>query len=382
MIPKTSLSLSGDRVSAVYKLLGDEKGALAKAETICIEQTIEFPADLIVDDDIREKIFGRIEDFHKVDETHFEAKISYAVESSGFELTQFLNVIFGNSSIKPGIRVERLELPENLLQAFKGPRFGRDGLRNYLGVEKRPLLCTALKPMGLSSKALADYAYQFALGGIDMIKDDHGLADQSFSPFEERVELCSAAVARANAETGFRSIYIPNITAPANQMADKARFAKKAGAGGMMIAPGLAGFDIMRHIADDDEIALPILTHPALQGSYVLNPDSGISHHALFGQIARLAGADATIFPNHGGRFSFSKEECQSIVDGTEVEMFHLKSIFPAPGGGMSLDRLEEMSKFYGNEVIYLIGGDLHRYSDDLIENSRRFRKIVNNSKV
>jgi ribulose-bisphosphate carboxylase large chain len=382
MIPKTALTLSGDRLATVYKLLGDEELARAKAETICIEQTIEFPADLIADDDIRAKIFGQIESFEHVDETHFEAKISYAVESSGFELTQLLNLIFGNSSIKPGIRVERLELPESLLKAFKGPRFGRDGLRNYLNVESRPLLCTALKPMGLSSKALADYAYQFALGGIDMIKDDHGLADQSFSPFKERVELCSAAVARANAETGFHSIYIPNITAPADQMLDKARFAKKAGAGGLMIAPGLAGFDIMHQIADDDEVALPILSHPALQGSFVLNPDSGISHHALFGQFARLAGADATIFPNHGGRFSFSKEECRSIVDGTEVEMSHLNFIFPAPGGGMSLGRLEEMNKFYGNEVIYLIGGDLHRHGDDLAENSRRFRKMVNNSKV
>ena len=380
MIPKTALTLSGDRLATVYKLLGDEELARTKANAICIEQTVEFPANLITDDDIRGKIFGQIESFERVDEAHFEAKISYAIESSGFELTQLLNLIFGNSSIKPGIRVERLELPESLLQAFKGPRFGRNGLRKYLGVEKRPILCTALKPMGLSAKSLADYAYQFALGGIDMIKDDHGLAAQSFSPFEERVELCAAAVARANAETGFKSIYIPNLTAPADQMLRKAHFAKKAGAGGLMISPGLAGFDIMRQIVDEDKIALPILSHPAFQGSFVINPDSGISHHALFGQFARLAGADATIFPNHGGRFSFSKEECQSIVNGTEVEMSHLKPIFPAPGGGMSLDRLKEMREFYGNEVIYLIGGDLHSYSDDLIDNSRRFRKIVNNS--
>lgn len=377
MIPKTAVTLSDIRLATVYKLLGDEELSLAKAQSICIEQTIEFPADLIADDDIRAKIFGQIESFERIDESHFEAKISYAVESSGFELTQLLNLIFGNSSIKPGIRVERLELPESLLQAFKGPRFGRDGLRKYLGIEKRPLLCTALKPMGLSSKSLADYAYQFALGGIDMIKDDHGLADQSFSPFEERVELCAAAVARANAETGFKSIYIPNITAPAGQMLEKAHHAKNTGAGGLMIAPGLAGYDIMRQIAAEDEIALPILSHPALQGSFVLNPASGISHHALFGQFARLAGADATIFPNHGGRFSFSKEECRSIVEGTEVEMGKLKPIFPAPGGGMSLDRLEEMSEFYGNDVVYLIGGNLHRHGDDLAENSRKFRRMV-----
>ena len=100
MIPSTTLSLSDDRFVTVYKLLGDEATCLAKAEDICIEQTIEFPADLIADDDIRGKIFGRIESLERLDETHFEAKISYAVESSGFELTQFLNVLFGNSSIK------------------------------------------------------------------------------------------------------------------------------------------------------------------------------------------------------------------------------------------------------------------------------------------
>ncbi len=377
MIPNTSLTLSDERLVTVYKLLGDEKQARAKAETICIEQTIEFPADLIADDDIRGKIFGRIESLERAGASHFIAKISYAVEAVGEELTQLLNLIFGNSSIKPGIRVERIELPEVLLNTFKGPRFGREGLRAYLGVEKRPLLCTALKPMGLSPQALAEYAYQFALGGIDMIKDDHGLADQSFAPFEERVMLCAEAVTQANAETGFKSIYIPNITAPADKMLSKAHFAKNAGAGGLMIAPGISGYDIMRQIAEDDEIALPILAHPALQGSYVLSPDSGISHHAIFGQFARLAGADATIFPNYGGRFSFSQAECRDIVDGTETKMGRLRSIFPAPGGGMSLDRLGEMNGFYGREVVYLIGGDLHRHGDDLVENARHFRQKV-----
>jgi ribulose-bisphosphate carboxylase large chain len=377
MIPNTILNLSGERFRVIYKLTGGEAMARAKADDICIEQTIEFPAELIGDDDIRGQIFGRVESLTRLDEAHFEAAISYAVEISGFELTQLLNVIFGNSSIKPGIRVERLELPDVLLAAFKGPRFGRDGLRDYLGVGERPLLCTALKPMGLSAQALADYAYQFALGGIDMIKDDHGLADQFFAPFEKRVAACAAAVARANAETGFNCVYIPNITAPADQIMAKARFARQAGAGGLMIAPGLSGLDIVRQLADADDIALPILSHPAFQGSYVTSPDSGISHYVLFGQLARLAGADGTIYPNYGGRFAFSEDECRNIVEGTAVPMRHLKPIFPAPGGGMSLDRLDEMRQFYGKDVIYLIGGDLHRRSEDLVGNGRYFREII-----
>ena len=96
-----------------------------------------------------------------------------------------------------------------------GPRFGRAGIRALLDVADRPLLGTALKPMGLSAADLADLAYQLALGGVDIIKEDHGLTDQPFAPFDERVPRCAEAVALANRQTGYRCLYVPNITAPA-----------------------------------------------------------------------------------------------------------------------------------------------------------------------
>ncbi|MFA7096756.1 MAG: RuBisCO large subunit C-terminal-like domain-containing protein [Gammaproteobacteria bacterium] len=371
------LPLSGERFGVVYRLTGTEAEAHAKARDICVEQTIEFPADLVTGGDIRTHILGRIELLQPAPEGGFEATISYAVETTGFELTQFLNVVFGNSSIKPGIRVERLELSPGLLQAFKGPRFGRDGLRGLLGAPTRPLLCTALKPMGLSAEALAEFAYRFALGGMDVIKDDHGLANQSFAPFKERIERCAEAVARANRETGGKCIYMPNITGPADQVTENARFAKQAGAGGLLISPGLTGFDAMRRIADDDAIALPVMGHPAFLGSYVTSPDSGISHYALFGQIMRLAGADVTIFPNYGGRFSFSQEDCRSVAEGAAVAMGHIKPIFPAPGGGMDLSRIPDMLETYGYDVMFLIGGALHKRGPDLVANARYFRSLA-----
>lgn len=377
MLPPTSIDLSGDRFTVVYHLMGNEAEVKDKAEDVCIEQTIEFPTDLIPDDDIRHQIFGQIESLRRLDSERFEVAISYAVEISGFELTQLLNVIFGNISLKPGIRVERLALPDSLLKIFKGPRFGRDGWREQLKAPKRPLLCSALKPMGFSSQALADLAYKFALGGVDLIKDDHGLTNQSFSPFKERVERCVEAIKQANRESGFNCAYIPNITAPADELSKRAVFAKKAGAGALMVAPGLIGLDTMRMLADDDWLNLPIMSHPAFQGSYITNPENGISHFAWYGQIARLAGADASVYPNWGGRFSFSREECSSIVEGTAVPMGNLKSIFPAPGGGMTMERVPEMLDVYGKDVIFLMGGGLHKHGPDLVENCRYFRQLV-----
>ncbi len=367
---------SNERFSVTYRLYGTGKDARARAGDICIEQTVEFPADEVPEGVIRNHVFGRIESFEPEDGESFRAVVSFAIEIAAGELTQFLNVVFGNSSIKPGIRVEHLDLPDSLLERFTGPRFGKEGLRRILNVPKRPLLCTAVKPMGLSCPELADLAYQFTLGGMDMVKDDHGLTDQCCSPFEERVKRCADAVRRAARETGRPALYIANITGRNREVLKRAKIAKKAGAGGLMIAPGLVGFDLMRELAADDSVALPILTHPALQGSFVTSRN-GMSHGVLFGQLARLAGADATIFPNFGGRFSFSKEECADIVRAASEPMGRVKQILPAPGGGMTLDRVPEMIETYGRDLIFLIGGGLFTHGPDLVENCRYFRKMV-----
>ena len=369
--------LSGNRFAVTYHLIGTEAEAKVRAADICLEQTVELPEDLVMDENIRQGIFGQVVSFRPLEPGTFEAIISFAVETCGPELTQLLNVVFGNISLKPGIRVEYLDLPESLLQWFKGPRFGREGLRAWLGVPDRPLLCTALKPMGLSATEMAELAYRLALGGIDMIKDDHGLADQPFCRFEERVKRCAAAVDRANRQTGHRCIYMPNVTAPADQVVERALFAKSNGAGGLLISPGLTGLDIVRRIGEDNRIGLPIMSHPAFQGGFAIHPQSGLSHFVLFGQITRLAGADACIFPNYSGRFYFTRDECRRLSQGTVSPMGHIKPIFPTPAGGMSLEHVPEMREVYGREVIFLIGGGLHRHSPDLVENCRYFRGLV-----
>ncbi len=366
-----------ERFNVVYRLTGTEKEAYIKAQDICLEQTVEFPADLLPPGLITNHIVGRIESFLNTGVNVYQATISFAVEIAANELTQLLNVIFGNISIKPGYRVEEIGLAPALLSLFKGPRFGRSGLRQWLKAANRPLLFTALKPLGLSAPDLADLAYQFARGGIDIIKDDHGLSNQNYATFSERVKLCAKAVARANQESGQQCIYVPNVTAPYSEIIDRALLAKDYGAGGLIVSPGLVGFDTMRTIADDERIALPVFSHPALLGTYVLHPDIGMSHYALFGQIMRLAGADGVVYPNYGGRFSFSRRECQSIVQGTTIPMGDIKSSFPCPGGGMSINNIPDMLQVYGNDVIFLVGGGLFRHSPDLIENCRYFRNLV-----
>ncbi len=377
IVPSFPLSVSGSRFRVKYHIQGDSGAALLRAKDICIEQTVEYPEDLVPAGGIRDHIFGQIEAFNPLSPDVYEVVISYADELTGGELTQFLNVMFGNISMKPGIRVVELELSEALQAQFKGPRFGVQGLRDYLGVEKRPLLFTAIKPMGLSADQLAGMAYDLASGGMDIIKDDHGLANQAFAPFKERVSRVMEAVTRANARTGSQAIYVPNISGPFESLMERVHFAYQAGAGGLMMIPGLNSLDFMRRVADDDAIALPVIMHPAYLGSYVLSPTFGVNHLVLHGQLARLSGADVSIMPNYIGRFSYSREECQGVTQGCSIQMGQIKPIFPGPGGGISPESFADMLNVYGRDVAFLISGNLHRYSDDLKMNVRVFREMI-----
>ena len=371
---------TSDRFLARYRLTGDESEASAKAADLCLEQTVECPADILPNGFIPEQVVGRLESLQKSSAPGapaWEARISFLSDTTGGELTQLCNVLFGNISLKKGFRLSRLEDGSTLWGSFKGPRFGCDGLRALLGQPHRPLLSTAVKPLGLSAEELAGLAGRFAAGGIDVIKDDHGLANQPFARFAERAERCAEAVRKAAALTGHAILYAPNVTAPAGEVHERAHLAKKAGAGAVLICPGLTGLDAMRALADDDSLGLPILAHPAFLGSFVTSPDNGISPYALFGQFMRLAGADASIFPHFGGRFGFSLDECREVADGCQDALGKLKSIFPAPGGGMNLQRLPELLEFYGSEVMFLVGADLVRIGPDIEKNCEIYRRLI-----
>lgn len=369
----SQVSVSGERFEVTYRLQASADEVERMAHAICIEQTIEFPEDLVDPGDIRDHVFGRIEDL-QASEQGFLARVSYAVETAGVELVQLLNVVFGNTSLVPGVRLEALHPSPALVAALPGPRFGVSGLRQLVGAPNRALLCTATKPMGLSNPQLAEMAYQLARGGLDIIKDDHGLADQPFTPFEDRVERCADAVARANAETGGRCLYAPNISGPG--IHERAGRARELGATALLLAPGLVGLETARRLADDDAIALPLLGHPALSGSFVTRSTEGISHRALFGQIWRLAGLDTAIFPHAGGRFQTRPQDCQQAVEGCRESLGGPRPSLPMPAGGMTLQRVPEMLRFYGNDVGLLIGGDLHRGAS-LEGTCRGFRALV-----
>jgi ribulose-bisphosphate carboxylase large chain len=359
----------------------DEAEARARAADIALEQTVEIPADIVPQGYVRDEILGQVESIAEApaERGGYFGRISYSDDDIGDDFPQLLNVIYGNSSIRRECRLESMTLSEGILAICKGPRFGPEGLRKRAGEATGPLLMSAIKPVGLSTGELADLARRFALGGVHYIKDDHGLANQKTAPFAERVKACAEAVREANATTGGSSAYVPNITGPTERIVERALFAQAEGAGAVMLAPSLIGFDAVRMLRGQEDFHLPIVTHPAFGGANVITPTAGFSHAFFFGTLQRLMGVDAVVYPNFGGRFSFSHDECLSIAAGCSEPLGGLLEAMPTPGGGMTFERIPEMMATYGNDVMYLMGGALLREKDDLPGACRRLRSLMRN---
>lgn len=368
------------RFSVTYWLgAADEQEARARALDLTVEQTVEIPRDIVPHGYVEDEILGRLEMLTPGADARggHLAEISYSDDDVGGDFVQLLNVVFGNSSIKTQTRVEDMRLSDAIIALCPGPKFGTAGWRERTGVKSGPILMSAIKPVGLPTAELAQLAHQFALGGMDLIKDDHGLAGQQTSPYEDRLKACVEAVAEANTKTGLRSAYVPNVSGPAVEVFDRAWMAQELGAGAIMLAPSLIGYDIARVLSADPDFQLPIVSHPTFAGANVITPTTGFSHRFFFGLLQRLMGVDAVVYPNYGGRFGFSREECISIADGCARIFCGLKPILPAPGGGMTLDRLPEMAATYGQDAIYLIGGALLRERADLVGACRRLVETV-----
>ena len=353
-----------------YRLAVDAGRAAARAEEVAREQTVEVPRAALRDRFVLEEVVGNVESVEPEAAGGTLATIAYPVATTAFEPAQLVNVIFGNSSLHADIECVDVEVPASLRRALRGPRFGIEGLRKLVGIWDRPLTCTAVKPMGLSPKALAELAYTFACAGIDVIKDDHGLAAQSFCPFEERVPRCLEAVERAAHTTGRRALYVPNLIGTPEALAQNLHFAQERGARAVMAAPMLIGLPAFWELCQV-RTAVPVLAHPAFGGAQRLAPE------ALWGRLVRLFGADAVIFVSFGSRFAASREACRRLAANLRDPWEPVLPALPVPAGGIAAENAAEVVACYGRDSMLLVGGSLQAGPGSVAERSRELVATV-----
>jgi ribulose-bisphosphate carboxylase large chain len=354
------------RFTTIYRVRGDAGSIEARAQSIAVEQSVEMPVAAIVEPDVLRDIVGRVEAIDDRGGGLFDVRIGLATATTGMDAGQFLNMVFGNTSLHEDVALLDVDIPAELAAAFGGPRHGIDGLRRRVGAAGRAFTCSALKPQGAPSARLAELAERFARGGIDFIKDDHGLADQSYSPFAERVP----AIARAVAATGHATRYVPSLSGNFDQMRRQIETACSVSIDTVLIAPMLAGWaNFQALVRQYKDVAF--FAHPTMGGGARIAPE------LLIGKLFRLLGGDAVIFPNHGGRFGYTPDTCRRLATQARTPWDGIRPSVPVPAGGMTLERVPEMLDFYGPDAMLLIGGSLLAARERLTEETAAFTHVV-----
>lgn len=362
-----------DELIATYRIRTTAEEAAVRADALLLEQTVELPRSALHDAEVLGRAVGRVVDIAADAAGEQRVALAQPVATTAHDPAQLMNVLFGNASLQPDVELVDVTLPPSLLRTFGGPRFGLQGLRRLTGVEGRALTCAALKPMGLPPEKLAALCRTLALAGVDIIKDDHGLADQSFAPFIARVRACQAAAEAAAQRTGRRSLYVPSITGTPGRLRAQVDAARSAGVRAVLVSPMLIGLPAFHELVRE-RLDLPVIAHPALGGAQRIAP------LALLGKLFPLFGADAVIFPNAGGRFSYDRETCSALASALRRPPAPLRAAFPVPAGGIKIERVAEVIAAYGPDTILLVGGSLLDDPARVLERGRQFVEAVLNA--
>ncbi len=299
----------------------------------------------------------------------FEIKDNYIKIAYPEELFESSNIpeilssvagnIFGMKTLS-SLRLIDMEFSQEILQSFKGPKYGIDGVRKIAGVKERPLIGTIVKPkLGLNYKEHAEVAYNSWAGGLDIVKDDENLTSQKFSPFEMRVTETMKLLRKVEDETGDTKIYMPNVTAESNEMVRRAEFVENSGGTHIMLDVVTCGFSGLQTIRDAD-FNLAIHAHRAMHAAFTRSSDFGISMKVL-AKLVRLIGVDQLhIGTAHVGKMEGSHALVLDIQNSITEEMGGLKDVFPVASGGLHPGSMQPLIERMGSNIIAQFGGGMH----------------------
>jgi ribulose-bisphosphate carboxylase large chain len=307
-------------------------------------------------------------------------------------IPQFLSSVAGNvfgMRAVDNLRLLDIVLTKKFLDNFKGPAFGVSGVREILGVKDRPLVGTIVKPkLGLDPKEQAKVVYDSLVGGLDLVKDDENLTHQDFSNFDDRVKYSLDAVKRAEKETGEKKAYVPNVTAPTEEMLRRAKLVKSEGGKYAMvdvITTGFAGVQSLR----DSNSGLILHAHRAMFASFARNKRHGI-HMLVLSKLLRFAGVDQLHIGTVVGKMEGDREDvlaCHEALGSSEEmkiqthlphqDWMDMKSVFSVASGGLHPGHTSDLYKIFGKNAVFQYGGGVHGHPEGTKMGARAVRDSV-----
>lgn len=374
-------------ITAHYQLYGKSGSFEKKAEDIALGLTIGSWTDLaLLEQEQLKKHKGNVISVTELKDIQHpfhpeiikgEIKIFYPAANFSTDIPAILTTVFGKLSLDGEVKLLDLEFDTNLLSHFPGPRFGIKGVREKLGVYERPLIMSIFKGViGRDIEYLAEQLKQQAYGGVDLVKDDEILFDNPLTSFESRITTGREVLRQVYEETGHRTLYAVNLSGRTFELKDKAKKARELGADALLFNVHTYGLDALQMLAEDDEIQLPLMSHPAYSGAFTSSAYYGVSTSLVLGKLTRYAGADFSLFPSPYGSVALERSIALSL--GEELtKISKVKQSFPVPSAGIHPGLVPLLMADYGIDCIINAGGGVHGHPAGATGGGLAFRQAV-----
>jgi len=373
--------VSEESVIATYFVDADFS-TLKAGEQIALEESIGTWTDVSTTRQDVKRLAGRVFEYGVGNDGII--KIAYPLELFDVDsgIPNFLSIVAGNLFGLAQLRSVKLldvELPKDYVNGFSGPRFGIEGIRSIIGTlkDRRPHVGTIIKPkVGLNPKETAEVAYEAAVGGVDLIKDDETLTNQPFCPLEERVSRIMEKLDKAVEETGRKILYAVNVSAYHEKMMKLAQTAIGNGANCLMIDVLTAGFSGLQALSSDNSFKVPIHVHRTMHGVFDRNPKHGIAMMVL-AKLVRLAGGDQLHTGTAAGKMEDSSKAVKDINGFLRSDWNGLKTVLPVASGGIHPGIVPDNVQTLGRDILVQAGGGVHGHPQGTAAGAKAMRQAV-----
>lgn len=288
----------------------------------------------------------------------------------------------GGMKMIKALRCLDIRFPKPMVEAFPGPQFGVEGVREMLQIERGPLLLTVQKPkIGRTAKEQAELAkvlFTAGEGQYHGIKDDENLTSLSFNDFDERCELVHKVRKDIEKKTGKKKFFLANIThSNLDTMISRADKIKAQGGRWMMMDVVTTGFSAL-HTMRLKNPGLAIHAHRAMHSLFTRESGPGVHDKGEIldfsmsmvakAKIMRLLGVDAL----HGGAPKTKMEnygEPKLVRDALQMDItpetsitlgqnwFGMNPAWHVASGGLHPGSVPEALHQLGEDIMLQCGG-------------------------
>lgn len=261
--------------------------------------------------------------------------------------------------------VKDILFPEQVLNKFKGPKFGIQGIREFTGVQDKPVLGSIIKPKtGITPQVLLEMVKQLVEGGVNFIKEDEILSNPSFCKIEDRVPLIMDYLKDKQV------IYSVSIHADYPYILDRVKQVHELG-GNSVHVNFWCGLGVYKAIRDLD---LPIFLHFQKSGDKIFtnrNHDFYIDWIVVC-KLAALMGVDFIHAGMIGGYYKWEEEE---TVDA--VKVLNSLGTMPALSCGFHPGLTDWVTSKVGNDYMANVGGAIHGHPNGTVAGATAMRQSI-----